>query len=110
VLGLQDLHIKVAGPVVPQYWVALGSEGNTGTGTMRQVRCGAWGNFLADGAGGRGRCRTALARPFLLAPYEQANIRVSKKNELISAMRLHPTDNEEATGALIRARWYVWSV
>jgi hypothetical protein len=40
---------KVFKPAVPQYGVALGSEGNTGTGTMRRIRCGAWGQLRLMG-------------------------------------------------------------
>jgi hypothetical protein len=42
-LGMQALHIKVSKPAVPQYGVALGSEGNTGTALARAIRRGAWG-------------------------------------------------------------------
>jgi hypothetical protein len=45
VLGLHALHVKVAEPAVPRYWVALGNGGNTWTGTMRRVRCEAWGKL-----------------------------------------------------------------
>jgi hypothetical protein len=41
--GLQALHVKVSKPVVPQYGVALGSEGNTGKGIKRFLYGGAWG-------------------------------------------------------------------
>jgi hypothetical protein len=37
VLGLKALHTKVSKPVVPEYMVALGSEGNTGTVAARVI-------------------------------------------------------------------------
>jgi hypothetical protein len=39
-LGMHALHVKASEPAVPQCCVALGSEGNTRTGTMWRIRCG----------------------------------------------------------------------
>jgi hypothetical protein len=38
VLSMHALHIKVSKPAVPQYWVTLCNESNTGTGVMRRLR------------------------------------------------------------------------
>jgi hypothetical protein len=46
---MHALHIKVAEPAVRQYGVALRSEGNTGSGTMRRIRYGARGRLWLMG-------------------------------------------------------------
>jgi hypothetical protein len=40
-LGLQALHVNVSKPAVPQYWIALGSKGNTRTRVTRFLRGGS---------------------------------------------------------------------
>jgi hypothetical protein len=39
-LGMKALHVEVSEPAVPQYWVAMFSEGKTGVDTSRHIRWG----------------------------------------------------------------------
>jgi hypothetical protein len=48
-LGMYALYVKVSKPAVPEYGVALGSEGKTGTGVTRVLREGAWGKLWLVG-------------------------------------------------------------
>jgi hypothetical protein len=48
-LGMHAMHIKMAKPAVPQYWVALGNEGNLGANIRWGTRRGSWGQLWLVG-------------------------------------------------------------